>query len=57
MNEEKITREIYIIKKLSSEIGELKERIASLEFSILLQKEEKDELEKKIQEYENERNK
>lgn len=41
--EEKISKETYIIKKLSKKIGELEEKIAELEFLILLMQQDNKE--------------
>lgn len=41
--EEKISKEKYIIKKLSKKIGELEEKIAELEFLILFMQEKVNE--------------
>lgn len=48
-----ITKEIYVKKRLLSEIGELKSIIYELEFSILLITEEKEKLTRRISELEN----
>lgn len=41
--EEKISKETYIIKKLSKKIGELEEKIAELEFLVLLMQQDNKE--------------
>lgn len=50
-----ITKETYIRKKLEQEIGELKGKNYELEFSCLVLSEQKEELERKISELQEEK--
>lgn len=52
MDENKITINDYVEKKLSAEIAELKVQLAKAEFSILALQEESEKLKRKIKENE-----
>lgn len=48
-NNEQVTKEMYVVDKLSREIATSKANIAELEFTILLLKQENEELKNKLE--------